>query len=418
MKFFKFSILIFLYFCFATIVLDVLRLEKLWTHLELLVVAVSWSLMVAGIVQYKLLNTTSFSSFDKFLLIVFFIVCSVAILRSVSLPLSVPKSIPRYLGGVFYIAAWICPLFIYYGTQIDVWKEVWRISHIFSRFFVILSPFLYFSRYYTNLALFVPLMILNWHVLSKKYQIITLITFIIACAYFVYAAERNMLARFLFYPVAYFIFLLLYKIPNRAPKLVLMSIAFVLGIMAVIPLYDGSLRKQISDPHLKERLEQYEKRNLNADTRDLVYTDFFADFKKDDDWLFGRGLLGPTYSDDFIIIQILDAHEGDVFGFPMGYRTEIECGYLMYILKVGLLGLGLFLFIAFRAIFLALFFSKNYLVKGFAFIIVEWLISMYPYGIPEYHPSYILFWLCVGACLSERMRSLDNSEIKKLVYAS
>jgi hypothetical protein len=244
------------------------------------------------------------------------------------------------------------------------------------------------------------------------------LSFIIACAYFVYAAERNMLARFIFYPIAYYFFLLFYKIPNRSPKLVLMSIGLVAVILLLIPLYNGTIRKHISDPGLKERLESYEKKNLNADSRELVYSDFFADFKKDDDWILGRGLLGPTYSDDFIVIQILDAHEGDVFGFPMGYRTEIECGYLMYILKVGLIGLGLLMIISLRAIFLGLFDSNNYFVKGCAFIIAEWLISMYPYGIPEYHPSYILFWLCIGACLSKRIRLLNNLEIKNLVYTN
>jgi hypothetical protein len=416
MKFFRFSLLIFVYFSFLTAALDVLGLFRLWSHIELLVVAISWSLMFAGIAKLRLLKETTFSTFDRFILFAFFLVCFVAILRSVSLPLSLPKSIPRYLGGVFFIAAWVCPLFIYFGSQINIWKEVWKLSKTYSRFFIILSPFLYFSRYYINLSLFVPLLIMNWHAVNKKYRLITILSFIIACAYFVYAAERNMLARFAFYPIAYYLFLLFYKIPNRSPKIVMMSVAFVIGIIILIPLYNGTIRKSVTDPGLKERLEQYEKKNLNADSRDLVYNDFFNDFKKDDDWLLGRGLLGPTYSDDFIIIQILDAHEGDVFGFPMGYRTEIECGYLMYILKVGLIGLGLFLIIALRAIWLGLFESANYFVKAFAFIITEWLISMYPYGIPEYHPSYILFWLCVGACLSRKVRSLSNADIKQLVY--
>lgn len=417
MKLFRYSFIIFVYFSLLSVPLHVMGLVRIWSHLELLVVAISWGLMIAGLREYKLLKTTTFSSFDKFVLVIFLLVCFAAILRSVGLPLSVPKSIPRYLGGVFYISAWVCPLFIYYGTQVNVWKEIWKIGHTFSRFFLLVSPFLYWSRYYINLSLFVPLLIFNWHVITRKYRIVTILAFVIACAYFVYAAERNMLARFVFYPVAYYLFLIFYKIPNRTPKIVLMSVVLGVVLLAFIPLYNGTLTKQIRDPNLKERIRTYEKKNLNAESRDLVYSDFFADFEKDDDWLLGRGLLGPTYSEEFIIIQFLDQHEQDVFGFPMGYRTEIECGYLMYILKVGLFGLGLMLILALRAIFLGLFYSNNYFVKGLTFLIVEWLISMYPYGIPEYHPSYMLFWLCIGACLSKRMRTLSNAEIYGLVYA-
>ncbi|HVG42634.1 MAG TPA: hypothetical protein VM888_13575 [Chitinophagaceae bacterium] len=197
-----------------------------------------------------------------------------------------------------------------------------------------------------------------------------------------------------------------------------MSVVLGVVLLSLIPLYNGTISKYISDENLRTRVEAYEKSNFNADTREIVYSDFFIDFKKNNDWVFGRGLLGTTFSEEFIIIQLIEGFEQDVFGFPLGYRTEIECGYLMYILKVGIVGLVLLLIISLRAIFLGLVHSDNYFVKACAFIIIEWLISMYPYAIPEYHPSYILFWLSIGACLSKKMRSLNNLEIKKLVFAN
>jgi hypothetical protein len=67
--------------------------------------------------------------------------------------------------------------------------------------------------------------------------------------------------------------------------------------------------------------------------------------------------------------------------------------------------------LALGGLMLAFFQSNNYFVKATGIIIIEWLINMYPYGIPEYNFSNILFWLSIGCCLSKEMRSYSNEDI-------
>jgi O-antigen ligase len=101
----------------------------------------------------------------------------------------------------------------------------------------------------------------------------------------------------------------------------------------------------------------------------------------------------------------------NVFGFPPGYRLEIENGYLQIILKTGIIGLLLMVIIAIRALYLGVFRSKNTFTVICALIVLERYMAMNFGGLPEYSMNYILYWICVGGCLSERIRNLSNVEI-------
>lgn len=143
----------------------------------------------------------------------------------------------------------------------------------------------------------------------------------------------------------------------------------------------------------------------------MVYDDFVDDFDNWKDIVFGRGALGTTFSPQYIILQEITGTKENVFKFPPGYRLEVESGYLQIVLKTGLIGLILFVLISFRAMYFGIFKSKNTFTMMVSIIILERFPSMISFGLPEYSLDYILFWLSVGVCLSEKIRSISNVEI-------
>ncbi|HVG15562.1 MAG TPA: hypothetical protein VM935_11395 [Chitinophagaceae bacterium] len=417
--YFRYSIRIFFIFFAFDLVGAALDNETISAYCSLAVVCSSWLIALTGVVKYNLLNDDRLPLFGKTIFAIFLALCLINVARSVELPLNTPKSIPRYLGGVLYTPAWMVPVFILYGGNIKVWKEAWSIGLLFAKLFIWITPLylffrsrnkLFFSNYHI-LIQFIPLFMINWHLIAKKYKIIIVGGFLIACLFSVLNSERNFFARLFFYPIAYYGFIFFNKVPDKLSSFYKLSFGLLIIGASFLLLYNGYVSKYISDPFIRENVETFEKGNLNSDSRKMVYEDFFADFKRPEDFLFGRGVLGTTFSEQFITIQIVRGIEENIFRLPLGHRTEVEGGYLMYILKVGLVGLFLMLALALGGLMLAFFQSNNYFVKATGIIIIEWLINMYPYGIPEYNFSNILFWLSIGCCLSKEMRSYSNEDI-------
>ncbi|MGI8582882.1 MAG: hypothetical protein ACR2KX_11820 [Chitinophagaceae bacterium] len=420
--FFKNSIKIFLIFLVFDLYAAFTDNETISAYTSLLIVTLSWVNIIIGVIKYKLINRNGLPLFDKTIFLIFLSWCFINIVRSIYIPIAVPQSFPRYIGGIYATPAWVLPVFVYYGATLNIWKEIWSIAISFTKVFIILLPLYLFFRFnntyffsnYIMLIQFLPLLIINWHFINKKYKKFIITGFIIACLYTVINSERFFLFHLMFYPVAYFLFLFFNKVSNRIKNFYKLSFFLITIGISFFFLYSGAVSKFVSDPHIKENVQEFEKSNLNTDSRKMVYEDFFKDFTTTEDWIFGRGLLGSTFSEQYGTLQIVRGIEANVFQLPLGYRLEVEGGYLMYILKVGLIGLVLLLLLSLRAILLAFFSSRNHFVKACAFIIIEWLINMYPYGIPEYNFSNILFWLCIGVCLSKEMRSYSNQEIKNI----
>ncbi|MBL7935123.1 MAG: hypothetical protein JNM51_04860 [Bacteroidia bacterium] len=116
------------------------------------------------------------------------------------------------------------------------------------------------------------------------------------------------------------------------------------------------------------------------------------------DIIYGKGFYGTYYAPTI---------EEDV-----DYRTIIESGYLQTILKGGILNLGLFLLIALPAAYLGIMKSNNAIAQAAGFIIVLWLIDMFPWGMPALNIRYILVWICIGMCYSKEICNLSETEIK------
>ncbi|WP_321373641.1 hypothetical protein [uncultured Draconibacterium sp.] len=384
-------------------------------HYELLFNTISYLIIIVGLIKFPVVNSACFSAEDNILigiLLIWFIVC---ILRSISIPFSNFTTIPRFLGGKLYSAALLAPFFVYWGGNLKILISLWQFSKILIVIFLVLSPslFIFDRNYLWHLTYILPLFLLNKDKLEKEYVIYTYLAVGVAMLFFVITSERNQFVK-LFY---YLVIISIFRIDNNLTSIANISIK-IAGIISVsiifccfMYIYSGRLSKHFSDPRIVENIKSYEKDNLNSDTRIMVFEDFVLDFAKWPDLLFGRGALGTTYSPRFITLQELYNEDENVFRFPYGHRLEVESGYLQIILKTGLIGLIPLMIIGIRAMFLGFFRTKNNLTIICAFIILERFVLMYPFGLPSYSIDYILFWLCIGACLSQRVRTMTNNSI-------
>ena len=121
------------------------------------------------------------------------------------------------------------------------------------------------------------------------------------------------------------------------------------------------------------------------------------------DWVIGKGIKGQYYCP---VVENVNDAEG------AGYRDNIETGYLQIILKGGIISLALLLLMFVPAVYKGLFKSKNVLSKAAALWIFLWIIYLYPSGGIVFTMNYVLVWIAVGICYSEKIRNLPDSTIK------
>lgn len=130
-------------------------------------------------------------------------------------------------------------------------------------------------------------------------------------------------------------------------------------------------------------------------SRGTVMEGFFLDFNSTSDFIFGRGFEGT------VLRSTLTGNEADY----------IENGFLVLLLKGGVLYLIPFLILLLRAIYLGLFMSNNDMVKALAYLLLIYIIIMFGYNLPLYSTKYIFMWISVSACFTPELRDASNEEI-------
>lgn len=138
------------------------------------------------------------------------------------------------------------------------------------------------------------------------------------------------------------------------------------------------------------------------DTRSGVEVWMYADMSSTD-WIIGKGIKGKYYCP---IVENVNDAEG------AGYRDNIETGYLQIILKGGIISLTLLLLMFIPAVYKGLFKSNNVLSKAAAMWVLLWIVYLYPSGGIVFTMNYLLVWVSVGICYSEKIRNLSNNTIK------
>ncbi|MEO8720429.1 MAG: hypothetical protein ABI372_04940 [Ginsengibacter sp.] len=138
------------------------------------------------------------------------------------------------------------------------------------------------------------------------------------------------------------------------------------------------------------------------DTRTPVELYFYSDFKTND-WVLGRGINGQYYCPGIDVDP------------PSDFRSYIETGYLQIILKGGMINLILYLLILIPAFFLGLFYSRNIFAKAGSIWILVSLFSLYPSMVNIFTLNYLLVWISVGICYSQKLRRLSDEQIKEFL---
>lgn len=247
----------------------------------------------------------------------------------------------------------------------------------------------YFAK---TLGLSAGFILLTYPYHNKRYIIISSIAILITLILAVIMGRRGLLfitTIILFFTTLIFIY------HNRRHSL---------SITLIVLIISSALATQFFKIDFKElSILSYTTERLNEDTRSTVEL-FFYDDMNQTDWIFGRGMSG-------LVAAPVSLYDDHVPGKP-GYRDGIETDYLKIILKGGVISLVLLLLIAIPAIYYGLFRSHNILSKAAAIWVIIWLISLYPSNVTNFTLSYILVWISIGICYSEKIRNMNDIQLK------
>ncbi len=138
-------------------------------------------------------------------------------------------------------------------------------------------------------------------------------------------------------------------------------------------------------------------------TREEVLVSYAIDMANTTDLVLGRGMSGVYYCPGVDEEVGSDEYEE--------YREHIECGYLEWILKGGIVYLFLYLILFILAIWQG-FKSNNALSKASAAIAFVQLVDMAPFGLHAFNMKMFMIWIAVSICLDKNIRKMTDDEIR------
>nr|WP_294930719.1 hypothetical protein [uncultured Flavobacterium sp.] len=152
--------------------------------------------------------------------------------------------------------------------------------------------------------------------------------------------------------------------------------------------------------------EKKESQDLLIDSRTAIYNDVFGELERQDSFLFGLGASGKTKT------SLTDISYADFDVIYKEGRRGTESGMLNYIQWGGIIG-GLLYFLLFiKASYLGVYKSKNW----FCIMIGLWVAFKGMFSFIEdrnfFSISTIFIFLAISLCMSKKIRSLKDNEIK------
>jgi hypothetical protein len=337
----------------------------------------------------------------KFIYVIFLIWCLVVVLTSFSMDLGATWQLFNRADGA---GPWIVPLVMLLGGQLITWQRLNRlfVVHTAIAIAVALIVFIFFANETSSFRPFAfyrfgmlyasGFLLLTWQYQRNFARMAGLIG-IVSYGFIAFlASARHGLVTTL-YIMLTFIFIRQLQAKGVMNKMK----GIYLNAFAVIALVAISVVAVNFSGYVQGRLTTFNNK-LMQDSRSMVITEFVNYVKKSPYLVTGSGALGSYKTRLFYHTGVTE-------------RPNIENGYLQLVHKGGIVMLLLFLLVVFPAAFMAIFFSSNWLTRATGFLVLGRLIDMVPYGLPWTDPSYILFWLCVGACLNPRFRRMSEADI-------
>ena len=145
--------------------------------------------------------------------------------------------------------------------------------------------------------------------------------------------------------------------------------------------------------------------SLTADTRTPLYTEVITSAIKNNYILWGRT---PAKGNDSKLFGIR-MHE--VFG-TSAQRFSNEVSILNIFTWTGIIGVALYMYIFYRATFLAVCRSNNRYSRLLGiYIAFRWCYAWVE-DFNVFDLSYVLLWMCIGLCYSKSFRNITNAEMR------
>lgn len=184
----------------------------------------------------------------------------------------------------------------------------------------------------------------------------------------------------------------------RINKRMLKVLIFIVLMIPVVSLFLGIKGESVFQIVLGEDINEYSQMNPYADTRTFLYYEVFQDLRLNKAFLFGKGLNAGYASDAFQTYS----------------RQVVEVGFLQILLKTGIIGVILYVWVIFSAVFKALGRSKSLFSKALGILLAGYILILFIENIVAYNLLNVIVWTIVGLCHSQSFRNLDDKEIKNL----
>lgn len=231
--------------------------------------------------------------------------------------------------------------------------------------------------------------LLTYQYHSNKKRLLALLTILLILFFSIVRARRGLVIMSIGVILSSYLLYLFYS-KKKILVLYFSVLIVTLGALYAANIYDIQ----------KNRLFNFIAERGKEDTRTGVELYFYADMGPID-WIIGKGIEGEYYCPD------IDENA------ETNYRSVIETGYLQIILKGGLISLILLLLITVPAIFKGIFYSKNMLSKAAGIWILLALLSLYPATVNTFSMRYLLVWISVGICYSNKIRNIPDEVLEE-----
>ena len=175
----------------------------------------------------------------------------------------------------------------------------------------------------------------------------------------------------------------------------------IIACMLLLPfyfLYLGIHGDNIFQILSGDQSQGYGQEVITADTRTFLYFEVFQDLIYSKSLILGKGLNAGYFS----------------MAFRLFNRTTVEVGFLQILLKTGIVGFAFYCILIFSAIFKALRKSQNYFIKSLGLLLSGYFILFFLENILAFNLLNIIVWFAVGMCYSDKLRNMNDAEIRKL----
>lgn len=373
-----------------------------------------WFYIIKGFTRYKTKLQYPFNGVYKILFNLYIFLTLIIIIRGYTIDynyqwISFLGMLNFHIQDQYYILPYLIPLIVFYPINRYNFNSLQRISLIISLITILLFSIFYkeilassirqskgmglegdysFGSFIPQFYISISFIVLLKKYINTKIFIINCIALILALIINLIAARRGSTAilSLLFIFNLYF----LYKSVNAKYKLIVIFTSIILICISINYFETNTAFDFIKDRGLEDN-------RSNIDEALLSQMNNF-------ELIFGKGLNGryyyPIFEDDYL----------------NGWRYASETGFFLLVLRGGYLYAIIYILVLLYPALKGIFYSKNILCKALGFYILLSLLELYPFGWPAFNLKFLIIWIGVRMCYSNKIRSLSDKKIKEYFF--